>query len=106
LEREVANVWRDVLRVPEISIHDNFFQLGGQSLLATRVISRLRKSLNIDLSMQALFESSTVALLAVSIEQLRNSVSQTQPSKIIAVSREAYRVKARSLRGEVQRQSS
>jgi acyl-CoA synthetase (AMP-forming)/AMP-acid ligase II/NAD(P)-dependent dehydrogenase (short-subunit alcohol dehydrogenase family)/acyl carrier protein len=106
LEREVANVWREVLRVPELSIHDNFFQLGGQSLLATQVISRLRKTLNVELPMQALFEAATVALLAASIEQRRSVVAERQASRIVAVSREAHRMKARSLSSDEQSQSN
>jgi acyl carrier protein len=107
LEREIANIWRDVLRVPQISIHDNFFQLGGHSLLATQVISRLRKTIKIDLPLRVLFESSTVAHLATSIEQQRNSVSEREPMKILAVSREAHRVKASSFQlDEAKRRSN
>ena len=92
LEREVASIWSQVLRFAQLSVHDNFFQVGGQSLLATQVISRLRKSLGINLPLSALFESPTVAGLAASIEELRDSV-QPKPRPITAVSREKFRVK-------------
>jgi NAD(P)-dependent dehydrogenase (short-subunit alcohol dehydrogenase family) len=91
LEREIANIWRDVLRVPQIGIHDNFFQIGGQSLLATQVISRLRKALQINLPLSALFEAPTIAGLSVSIGQTRQA-TQPKGSKINALPRDKYRV--------------
>ncbi|HKE59435.1 MAG TPA: KR domain-containing protein, partial [Pyrinomonadaceae bacterium] len=93
LEREVGNIWRQVLRLPEISIHDNFFQIGGQSLLATQVISRLRKALTIDLPLSTLFESPTIAGLSTAIEQ-RRELAQPRAKQITAVSRDKYRVKS------------
>ncbi len=92
LEREVAGIWRQVLRVPQLSVSDNFFQIGGQSLLATQVVSRLRKALGIDLPLSVLFESPTVAGLAVAIEQIRHS-AQPKSKQITAVSRDKFRVK-------------
>lgn len=93
LEREVASIWREVLRVGQISINDNFFEMGGQSLLATQVISRLRKAFRVDLPLRSLFETSTIAKLSALLERTRNSTPELQFSTIRTVARDAYRIK-------------
>jgi amino acid adenylation domain-containing protein len=63
-EAALVAIWKDVLRVPEVGIHDSFFELGGHSLLATRVMGRIRQSLQRELPLRAFFEEPTVAGLA------------------------------------------
>jgi hypothetical protein len=70
-ERVIASVWQDVLGVHQVGRHDDFFELGGHSLLATQVFARLRRALDLDLSMRTLFEGSTVEALGVAIETIR-----------------------------------
>jgi acyl-coenzyme A synthetase/AMP-(fatty) acid ligase len=60
LEEEVAQVWRDVLGVDRIGVHDSFWALGGHSLLATRVLSRTEDLFRVDLPLQTLFASPTL----------------------------------------------
>jgi amino acid adenylation domain-containing protein/non-ribosomal peptide synthase protein (TIGR01720 family) len=69
----VAAIWCEVLGLPQVDERADFFALGGHSLTATRVISRLRKSLNVELPLRDLFEYPTVAALAARIEQARRS---------------------------------
>ena len=69
----MVKIWEEVLGVEGIGIHDNFFELGGQSLLATQVMSRTRKGLNVEVPLRRLFEYPTVAELAEQIEQIRSS---------------------------------
>ncbi len=64
LQQDIAQVYSQLLGVPEIGIHDNFFDLGGNSILAIRVMARLRKSIGIDVSIISLFEYPTIAKLA------------------------------------------
>jgi amino acid adenylation domain-containing protein len=66
VERTVAEVWAEVLGLPAASLHieDDFFALGGNSLLATRAMARLRERYGVELPVRALFESSTLAALA------------------------------------------
>jgi natural product biosynthesis luciferase-like monooxygenase protein len=70
LERRVTEVWQNVLRVTGIGVHDNFFDLGGHSLMAIAMVSRLRVALGREVSLRVVFESATVAELA---ERLRDA---------------------------------
>jgi amino acid adenylation domain-containing protein len=63
IERTIAMIWQEVLRVEQVGIHDNFFDLGGHSLLLTRVYGKLQKDLNGNLSMMDLFKHPTIAAL-------------------------------------------
>ncbi|MDB6112568.1 MAG: cyclohexanecarboxylate-CoA ligase [Pedosphaera sp.] len=64
MERFLAGTWREVLRQDKVGIHDNFFDLGGHSLSAMQVISRLQMSLGVELSITALFDFPTIAQFA------------------------------------------
>jgi acyl transferase domain-containing protein len=64
IERVIVNVWQEILGIDKLGIHDNFFDLGGNSLIGLKVISRLKKELDTDLPVIALFEGPTVSSLA------------------------------------------
>ena len=61
LERALAGIWCEVLRCGRVGIHDNFFDLGGHSLLLMQVCARVRKQLGLKLSVRVFFDSPTVA---------------------------------------------
>ena len=63
-EKHVASVWADVLSIDDVGVHDNFFEIGGHSLLAVRAIARLRAAFGVELSIASLFEHPTVAEFA------------------------------------------
>ncbi len=63
-EQTIAAIWSEVLAVEKIGIHDNFFQLGGHSLRATQIVSRMRQQLGWDVPIRAIFESPTIAGLS------------------------------------------
>jgi amino acid adenylation domain-containing protein len=69
LERRLARIWEEVLGVPCRSADDDFFGLGGHSLRAMAVVARIRRDMGIDLPIRCLFESPTIASLAVAIER-------------------------------------
>src|SRR5262249_3499138 len=69
LERRLVRIWERVLRVRPIGIRDNFFDLGGHSLLTVRLFLEIKKSLKRDLPLATLFQGPTVEQLA---ELLRN----------------------------------
>ncbi|EPH45403.1 putative Linear gramicidin synthase subunit C [Streptomyces aurantiacus JA 4570] len=62
-EREIARIWGDVLGVDDVGAHDNFFHLGGDSILSMQVVSRLRRE-GLHLATRDLFTHQTVAELA------------------------------------------
>jgi acyl transferase domain-containing protein/thioesterase domain-containing protein/aryl carrier-like protein len=69
LERELCELWKQLLGVAEIGVHDDFFELGGQSLVAVRLFSRIRKQYKVDLPLSTLFEAPTIAQCAEIIAQ-------------------------------------
>jgi len=68
-ERLLAGIWREVLGVNQVSVFDNFFALGGHSLKATQVMSRVSSVFQIDAPVRTLFEAPTVSDLAKAVEE-------------------------------------
>ncbi|MEW6738013.1 MAG: phosphopantetheine-binding protein, partial [Acidobacteriota bacterium] len=66
----LAEIWASVLGKEKISIYDNFFNIGGHSLLATQVIAQARKTFQLDIPLRSIFESPTIAELALTIEEM------------------------------------
>ena len=64
IEIRLAEIWEEVLNVPSVRLDDDFFDLGGHSMLAVKMIARLNESLGYDIPLAALFESPTLAGLA------------------------------------------
>ena len=69
VEEQLASIWAEVLDVERVGIHDNFFEHGGHSLSAMRVISRIQRTFNVVISVRTLFELPTVTGLAEIIVQ-------------------------------------
>ncbi len=68
LERRLAAIWSDVLGVRDVGIHDRFLDLGGHSLVALAILSRLRDELGIDLALGEFLAQPTVAALAAATD--------------------------------------
>src|SRR5690554_5064426 len=69
LEQLIHQSWQSVLAAERIGIHDNFFDIGGHSILAVRVLADIGQTLNITIFVRLLFEHPTIAQLAIAIEQ-------------------------------------
>ncbi|MBK9945448.1 MAG: acyltransferase domain-containing protein [Kouleothrix sp.] len=67
IERRLAAIWQQLFGVAQLGVYDNFFELGGDSLLATQLVSRMRDAFQVELPLRSLFESSTIADLALVI---------------------------------------
>jgi amino acid adenylation domain-containing protein len=74
-EELIAGIWREVLGAERVGVNDNFFDLGGHSLLAIPLVSRVNAAFNVDLPLRRLFESPTVAALAVAVSQHRGEAA-------------------------------
>ena len=68
LEEAVAEVWAGILGVDRVGAYDNFFALGGDSLLAMRAVVHLRKRLDVQVPIRVLFDSPTLEAVAIAIE--------------------------------------
>lgn len=68
-EEMLAGVWTEVFRINQVGVHDSFFDLGGDSILAIKLVSRINKDFEIELPVRALFEQPTIAELATRIVQ-------------------------------------
>jgi amino acid adenylation domain-containing protein len=70
IEERLAAIWSEALGLQQVSVTENFFALGGQSLLAAQVILLIQERFQVDLSLNSLFESPTIQALSAQIEQL------------------------------------
>lgn len=69
LERIVAGFWRDTLGIAEIGAADDFFEIGGNSLVAVQLVSRIRAVFQIDISIATVFEQPVLAQLAAAVDE-------------------------------------
>jgi len=67
-ESLIAKLWSQILGVERVGVYDNFFDLGGHSLMAIQILSRLRNTANVEIPLRAMYETPTVANLAGAVE--------------------------------------
>jgi acyl carrier protein len=70
IEIALAEIWAQVLRAEKIGARDNFFDLGGHSLIAMQMISRAREAFHLELPLRPFFEAPVIEKLALVIEEL------------------------------------
>ncbi|MBD2540823.1 non-ribosomal peptide synthetase [Coleofasciculus sp. FACHB-SPT36] len=91
VEEKLAQLWTEVLDLERVGIHDNFFELGGNSLVATQLISKVRRTFQVEIPLRNLFELPTIAGLAESIAQTKESNADAQEAAIQPIFRTARR---------------
>jgi amino acid adenylation domain-containing protein len=69
LQVQLAQIWAEVLQVPQVGLGDNFFALGGHSLLATQAVSRVRKHLGLDIPLRTLFDTLDLQAFAQAVAE-------------------------------------
>ena len=88
LEAMLADAWREVLKMDQIGIHENFFDLGGHSVLVTQVVARIRNVFQVDVGLRPIFERPTIAELAETVESLLvqeiSSMSEEEARRLLA----------------------
>ncbi|RKH35462.1 amino acid adenylation domain-containing protein [Corallococcus praedator] len=87
-ELTLAGIWTELLGRPRIGARDDFFALGGHSLMAAQIVSRVREALGVELPLTAVFESPTLAGLAEVVSRMAGSMQQLADAPIARVSRE------------------
>jgi len=84
LEQSIAEVWRGLLGVAQVGIYDSFLDLGGDSLLASRMVTRLREIVRLEVPVRQVFETPTVADLATAVERLRAEAEEREMKELLA----------------------
>ncbi|HVC90865.1 MAG TPA: SDR family NAD(P)-dependent oxidoreductase, partial [Acidobacteriaceae bacterium] len=83
IEQFIVTTWQELLGVEPIGIHDDFFKLGGHSLLGTQVLARMRERFKIDISLRIIFEAATPAELAQHVRLMSWASSSTSPTSAL-----------------------
>ncbi|MGD1807088.1 amino acid adenylation domain-containing protein [Dapis sp. BLCC M126] len=83
-EELLANIWSQLLKVEKIGIHDDFFSVGGNSLLATQVISRLRIAFETEIPLKYLFDFPTIGEISKAIDEFKGEKLQLPPIEPIS----------------------
>ena len=76
-EQKIADIWQPLLNVERVGVHDRFFQLGGHSLMATQVMSRINQAFNKDLDLSTIFVADTVRQLAQKVAAASDGQAQS-----------------------------
>jgi amino acid adenylation domain-containing protein len=79
-EETLCRIWQEVLRRERVGIHDNFFALGGHSLLAAQLVTRIRDSFKVEISIRALFEAPTAGKMT---KYIAGENGQQSPSPVL-----------------------
>ncbi|HEY0603657.1 MAG TPA: amino acid adenylation domain-containing protein, partial [Herpetosiphonaceae bacterium] len=91
VEDVLARIWAEVLDLDRVGIYDNFFDLGGHSLQANLLLSRIRDAFQVSLPLQTMVESTTIAVLAERLVE-----HETQPGRTEKIARLIQRIKGSS----------
>jgi hypothetical protein len=92
-ESALVSIWRELLACKTVGIHDNFFHLGGHSLLVTQLVSRIMSTFQIEVPVRVVFESPTIAALAKAID----GVQPNEAPPLSAISKGMSQAAARDL---------
>ena len=76
-ETTVAQIWSDVLGQETVDVHDHFYDLGGESLQALRIMAKVRQTFNVDFDIQSLIDAPTVAEMALQVTKLMEAGTAT-----------------------------
>ena len=87
LERTIADIWQELLGIDQVGIHDDYFELGGDSLLSVRLVSKLREAVKVEVGSRSVLDARTVAGLAKLIgdEQTARSADRTGRSPLVTI---------------------
>jgi amino acid adenylation domain-containing protein len=93
VEEVLAAIWAEILTLERVGIHDNFFDLGGHSLLTTQLVSRVQDAFRLNLPVRTVFENPTIERLASMIQTVKAGGSDSPvPPVVTPLSRQLYSV--------------
>lgn len=76
-ETTIAKIWGEVLGHEAVDVHDHFYDLGGESLQALRIMAKIRQTFKVDVDLQSLIDAPTVAEMATQVTKLREAGTDT-----------------------------
>ncbi len=76
-EKQLVDIWMEILSVREIGVNDNFFQLGGHSLKATTMTAKIHNVFNIEVPLRVIFESPTISGIATCLQSMKKGISNS-----------------------------
>jgi len=91
LEEVLAGLWKDTLGVDRVGVTDNFFTLGGHSLIAAQILAWLRQAFKVNITLRSLFAATTVEQLALVLTEL-----ETNPDRLNKTADAILKIKAMS----------
>ncbi|PYS90390.1 MAG: polyketide synthase [Acidobacteria bacterium] len=108
MESTVVQIWQTLLGIDQIGVHDNLFDLGGDSLLAVQLASRVRETLHVEIAIRDLFEQPTVAGLVECIEHARQAAAADleQLAEVVDLVEQLSEEELRALLAEQESQTS
>jgi phthiocerol/phenolphthiocerol synthesis type-I polyketide synthase E len=89
LERSVARIWQEILGIAPVGVEDNFFDLGGDSLIATQAMAQLKRELGMEIPVVSLYEGVTIRYLIELVHAGQNTAEGIQSSASSGETREA-----------------
>jgi malonyl CoA-acyl carrier protein transacylase/thioesterase domain-containing protein/acyl carrier protein len=87
VQQTIAGIWREYLGLEEIGVNDDYFELGGDSMLATQLIPALSKAFNIPLNPSILMQHGTIATLAEFVNNYTTNPDSEQPSVMVRITK-------------------
>jgi amino acid adenylation domain-containing protein len=78
-EIHISKIWQELLGIGQIGIHDNFFEMGGNSLMATQLLSRLRQVFTVAIPLETVFDNTTIGQLAKALNVYKRAAAAREP---------------------------
>jgi len=98
LERAIATIWRDMLHLEKVGIHDNFFDLGGHSLLMVQTHGKIEQALGREIAVIHMFQYPTISMLAEYLSSVEPEQASFETSQDRAETRREWARRQRMAR--------
>ncbi|MEZ5391507.1 MAG: phosphopantetheine-binding protein [Bryobacterales bacterium] len=98
IEQYLAEVWSAALGLDKVGVEDNWFEMGGHSLLGIRILGQVQKKYGIQLSLDFFFGSPTIAVQAEKVQQKQAEGKPAESIGLAPVGRERFRMKREDLK--------